>query len=423
MAVARIDLEEVITETRVAEVRPSTDEDAVLDSLPGLVAFPSTVDEVSRLLGWANSHGLKVVTCGSRTKLDRGAPPAQCDVLLDLSRLSGIVEHAAGDLTVTVRSGTGLDDLQRALAEAGQFLAIDPPVPGSVGGLIATADSGPRRLRYGGVRDLILGITFVRADGVVAKGGGKVVKNVAGYDLPKLLAGSLGTLGVIVEATFRLYPLPATSSTVLLQGITAAEAARATEALLTSGLVPTAVDYHIDSQGTTLAARFESSPLSVEAQAARATDIFQAQGPSLTLLESDELALWQRFDEITNTRSDDVLARLITTPADLPNLLEDAQAEASASGVSLSVRAHMGHGHALLRWQEPPTSVVRLLLGLREQAEAHASSVVVWRAPAEIRAQVEVWGNPGEGLSLMRRVKAQFDPNGTLNPGRFVGGI
>src|SRR5262249_4716393 len=157
--------------------RPGETADAVLGIVPGVVARPAGVDEVSRLLAWANREQLAVGVRGSGTKMDRGTPPRACDILLDMSAISGVVEHPAGDLTVTVRAGTLLTDLQATLAEAGQWLAIDPPVPGSIGGLVATGDSGPRRLRYGGVRDLILGVTFVRADGVIAKGGGKVVKN------------------------------------------------------------------------------------------------------------------------------------------------------------------------------------------------------------------------------------------------------
>ena len=152
-----------------------TTADAVMGVMPEWMASPGSVDEVAEVLAWANERGTAVVPCGARTKLDRGAPPASCGVLLDVSGVSGVVEHAAGDMTVTVRAGTRLDELQSTLATAGQRLAIDPPVPGTVGGLVATGDSGALRLRYGGVRDLILGVTFVRADGVVLIAGGTTV--------------------------------------------------------------------------------------------------------------------------------------------------------------------------------------------------------------------------------------------------------
>lgn len=420
----RVDSATLLSETGIKQARAGTGEDVILGVMPQIVASPSTTEETSRLLAWANERRLKVVPCGSRTRLDRGAAPAACDILLDLRLLSGVIEHAAGDLTVTVRAGTPSGELQARLSQAGQFLALDPPVPGTVGGLIATADSGPRRLRYGGVRDLILGVTFVRADGVVARGGGKVVKNVAGYDLPKLLTGSLGTLGVIVEATFRLYPLPASSATVATRGLSPSAALAAATALLESRLVPTALDYFATPEEATLAARFESSPASVQAQAARAAELWSNTGAPLSLTERDEAALWSRMDAIVATGPSDLLARLIAVPAHMPSLLEIAQSEAAGLGVELTARAHLGHGHALLRWLSPgDNAALALLTSARQRAEGAGSSLVLWRAPAEVRARFDVWGDPGESLGLMRRVKAQFDPNNTLNPGRFVGGI
>ncbi len=405
-----------------AAFRAGQPSDEVLGVLPRQVVVPQSLAEVSEVMAWANSEGLKVVPTGLGTKLDRGAPPKRCDILLDLSGLNRIVEHAAGDLTVTVQAGVRLSDLQGALAQARQFLALDPPVPGSIGGLIATADSGPRRLRYGGVRDLILGATFVRADGVVARGGGKVVKNVAGYDMPKLLTGSLGTLGVVVEATFRLHPLPAASSTVMVECSSPLEIGRRVRAILHSTLTPTCLDYFADEAGGALAVRFESSPRSVEAQAAVAGELW---GDAARVLSGEaEAALWLGFEEVTATGGEDVQARQVSTTSDLLGLLDKAQRAASRAEVALSVRAHVGHGHALLRWHAPSADqALPLLQKARAEAEALDSNLVLWRAPMQVRREIDPWGAVGDALSLMRRVKAQFDPNGTLNPGRFVGGI
>jgi glycolate oxidase FAD binding subunit len=408
-------------ESGIAGARQGTGEDAVQGRVPALVVAPASVEEVSRLLRWANERELKVTPTGRGTKQDRGGPPSGCDVLLDMSHISGVVEHAAGDMTVVVRAGTPFSDLQSELAGEGQFLAIDPPVPGTIGGLIATGDSGPRRLRYGGVRDMLLGVTFVRADGTVARAGSKVVKNVAGYDLPKLFTGSLGTLGVIVEATFRLYPIPPASATVIVKDVEVGEAARSAARLLTSGMVPTIVDYYAEARTGLLAARFETSPGAVQGQAARALGLLSA---AEELAGEPERALWAIFDHITEKGEQDVLARLITTQTDLPRLLGRAQLRAEERGLKLSIRAHMGHGHALLHFHEPdPSATIELLRSTRSDAEARQSSLVIWRAPLEIRNAIEVWGDPGEGLGLMRRIKSQFDPKGTLNPGRFVGGI
>ncbi|MDQ3706036.1 MAG: FAD-binding oxidoreductase [Chloroflexota bacterium] len=405
-----------------ASTRAGTPADAVLGVVPGLVIEPHDPQEVSEVLGWAAGEGLKVVPCGARTKLDRGAAPHGCDILLDMSRLAQVVEHAAGDLTVTVQAGVRLPDLQRQLAGAGQFLAVDPPVPGTIGGLIAAADTGPRRLRYGGVRDLILGVTFVRADGVVAKAGGKVVKNVAGYDLPKLLTGSLGTLAVVIEATFRLYPLPAASATVVAD-IAPNELRRQVGAILQSTLVPISIDYFTQPPGeSVLAVRFEGTHASVQAQAQCAVRMLGASSRIVT--GGQEQELWQRFDRVVQPAESDVLCRLVSTVSDLPGLLEGAYKAAEEAGTELTVRAHAGHGHALLRWRGGTAgTAIALVQGLRAEAEALGHNLVVWRAPGEVRSRVEIWGEVGEGLPLMRKVKQQFDPNGTLNPGRFVGGI
>lgn len=396
--------------------------DGVLGLLPEIVLEPGNLEEVAEVLAWANREGLKVVPRGAGTKLDRGAPPNGCDILLDLRRLNRVLEHASGDLTVTVEAGVTLPDLQRQLASAGQFLAVDPPVPGTVGGMIAIADTGPRRLRYGGVRDLILGVTFVRADGVIAKAGGKVVKNVAGYDLPKLLTGSLGTLGVVIEATFRLYPLPAASATVVAD-VALTDLRQCIGSLMQSTVVPTSIDYFFEPETSpVLAVRFESTQSSVQAQGGVAAQLL---GTSSQIVRGEaEQTLWSRFEAVTATGPGDVLARLVATVSDLPGLLDKASMSAQADGVELTARAHVGHGHALLRWHAPATDTdVSLLKSLRSQAEAMEHNLVIWRAPHEVRSRIDVWGDPGEGFDLMRRVKQQFDPNTTLNPGRFVGGI
>lgn len=389
------------------------------------VVEPRSAEEVSKVLGYANEHGWKVVIVGSGSKLDRGPEPTSYDIALSISGMTGVIEHAAGDMTATVRAGTLLSDLQTELAIAGQFLPIDPPFPGTVGGLIATADSGPRRLRYGGVRDLLLGVTFVLANGTVAKGGGKVVKNVAGYDLPKLLTGSFGTLGVITEATFRLYPVPPASATVVSRNLSTQQASSLTAVILTSGLVPTSVDYYShDGDRGTLAVRFESSPRSVAGQSERAVTMLG----SAEILNGDAaIAFCAELDTISRVQPGDILARLITTQSDLAHLLGSAERRALASASTLTTRAHMGHGHALLRLSAPSLDEgIEQLMALRREAQAMQSNLVIWRIasdPSEKRPNVDWWGDPGESLDLMRRVKAQFDPKATLNPGRFVGGI
>ena len=195
-----------------ADLAAASELDAVSDRQPRYVAAPASTTEAAALLRAAAELGLTILPRGSGSHLHWGAAPASCDLIVDTRRLDKVIEHAAGDLVVTAQAGVRLDDLADVLASADQRLALDPSISGTIGGLIATGAAGPLRFRYGSPRDLLIGVTIVRADGAVAKSGGKVVKNVAGYDLGKLFAGSYGTLGLITQATFRLHPKPETST-------------------------------------------------------------------------------------------------------------------------------------------------------------------------------------------------------------------
>ena len=233
-----------------ADLAAASELDAVSDRQSRYVAAPASTTEAAALLRAAAELGLTVVPRGSGSRLHWGAPPASCDLIVDTRRLDQIVEHAAGDLVVTVQAGVRLDDLADVLASADQRLALDARSSaeqggGTVGGLIATGAAGPLRYRYGSPRDLLIGITIVRADGAVAKSGGKVVKNVAGYDLGKLFAGSYGTLGLITEATFRLHPKPETSTWITVECSSPASVAEVVQAMANSPLAPSAIEVRL----------------------------------------------------------------------------------------------------------------------------------------------------------------------------------
>ena len=247
--------------------RPAGDDDVVGGVPARLVASPSTTDEAAALL--SESHGLAMVVRGGGTKIDWGMPPSRLDLIIDTSRLTGIVEHAAGDLITVVRAGTRLADLDLP----GQQLALDSPFPGAtVGGTVAVNVSGPRRTLYGTARDLLIGMTVVRADGKVAHAGGKVVKNVAGYDLGKLFTGSYGTLGLITECAFRLHPLPAASAVVRAVASDVRAAGRLVAAVLGAQVVPSAVEINAPpgGGGVEVAVLVEGSPAGVGERAAAA---------------------------------------------------------------------------------------------------------------------------------------------------------
>jgi glycolate oxidase FAD binding subunit len=355
---------------------------------------------------------------GSGTKQDWAVPPRRLDVVLDTRRLTGVVEHAAGDLVVVVRAGTTVEELQDKLSPAGQQLALDTPLPGAtVGGTVAVGTSGPRRMLYGTVRDLLIGVTVVRPDGVVAHAGGKVVKNVAGYDLGKLVAGSYGTLGLITRCAFRLHPLPAATAFVRRRVDSADDAGRLTAAALAAQVVPTALEVDAPPEGgVEVAVLLQGVPKGVAGREAQVRALLGGDA-----VVSDTAPQW--WSEYP-WRAGDVGIKLTATLSRVPVLLSAAAMARDRYGVPLAVRGSAGTGvlYAGLPATVDPEAAVGVVADLRAAAREAAGHAVVLTAPAPVRDRVDVWG-PVDGLDLMRRVKQQFDPDGRFAPGRFVGGI
>jgi glycolate oxidase FAD binding subunit len=393
---------------------PAGDADAVSGVPPRYVASPGSTQQTADVLRLAAEHDLTVVPRGGGTTMHWGAPPPAVDVVLDTTRLTGVVDHAAGDLVAVVRAGTPMAVVQQELSSADQQLALDSPDPGAtVGGAIAANVSGPRRLLYGTARDLLIGVTFVRADGVVARAGGRVVKNVAGYDFGKLLAGSFGTLGVITRATFRLHPLPAARRTVTVRADGAATAASIAAAVLRSQLVASAVEVDQPAQGPLeVAVLLEGVEAGVGGRSAAAVELIGgAEGPEPT---------W--FGRYPFTAGD-VALKLSCTITRVGPLLAAARRAADELGVALSVRGSaMGVLYGGLPAGTEPAAVGDVLARLRAVAAPEGGSVVLLAAPAAVREAVDAWG-PVPGLELMRRLKRELDPRSRLSPGRFVGGI
>jgi glycolate oxidase FAD binding subunit len=276
-------------------------------SRPSCIVYPHSQAELAAVIAIANSHQWRVLTWGSGSKINWGGLAKNIDIIVSTEHINQLIEQAVGDLTVTVEAGMKFAQLQEILAKHHQFLALDPAFPNSatIGGMVATADTGSLRQRYGGVRDQLLGITFIRADGQIAKAGGRVVKNVAGYDLMKLFTGAYGTLGIISQVTFRVYPIPETSGTVILTG--KAEAiSQAVRTLQSSELTPTQVDL-LSSKlvnnlnlgtGVGLIARFQSINESVQEQSKRLLLIGEKLGlHGVIYSENQEADLWQRLPE------------------------------------------------------------------------------------------------------------------------------
>ncbi len=381
--------------------------DAVGGVAARFAAAPGSTEEAAAVLRVAAEHDLALVARGAGTKLDWGTPPRRLDLIVDTGRLDRVVEHAAGDLVAVVQAGVPLAALAERLAGAGQRLAVDEVVPGTtVGGAIATGLTGPRRLQAGAVRDLVLGATLVRADGVVARSGGKVVKNVAGYDVAKLVCGAYGTLGLVTEAAFRLHPVAPAAAYASVRVPDPAAAHATVQRVLHAQFVPAAVELDRPEPGgpVEVALLLEGTAAGV---AARTRPALDALGPGAAAV--DRPAWWGRLP------AGDVLVKATTELAGVGRLLEGVE-KAGPAGVRGS--AGIGVFHLAVG----AGAAAAFVETLRGAAPAWSGSVVVLSAPAAVRAEVDAWG-PVAGLDLMRRVKEQFDPQGRLAPGRFVGGI
>jgi glycolate oxidase FAD binding subunit len=411
-------------------VRPATESDTVAGVQPQFVVEPGTGEGVAKVLAFANREGLKVLVRGGGTQLNTGFPPAGGDILLSTTRLNTVVEHAPHDMTVTVEAGLKLIDLQAHLARTRQWLALDPVLDpnATIGGIISTNVSGARRLRYGGIRDQIIGIRVVLPDGTIAKGGGKVVKNVAGYDLPKLFIGALGTLGVIIAATFRLYPLRAASRTVVLTAPTAAPLCDLAVRVIASTLEPTALDVMsapATGVGCVMAARFETEPESADEQASTLTSMATGLNDSKILQGEAEEQFWRQVARdfpLASDAENALIMKASVLPTGVATWLESLEHIVNEANLSARWRAHAGHGLVFARLSGDETALARAVDELRRAASAGQGSLVVLDAPAALARKVDVWG-PIPAFEVMRRLKVRFDPNSTLNPGRFVGGI
>ncbi|MER7442590.1 FAD-binding oxidoreductase [Micromonospora avicenniae] len=416
--------DDVLADLRAAaggdRARPAGAGDAVAGVRPRYVAAPGSTEEAAALLRVAAARHLAVVVAGAGTRQDWAGPPRRLDLLLHTGRLTGVVEHAAGDLIVVVRAGTAMVDLQAKLAPAGQQLALDTPLPpgaaATIGGVVATNASGPRRMRYGTVRDLLIGITVVRPDGVVARAGGKVVKNVAGYDLGKLFTGAYGTLGLVTECAFRLHPLPAARTFLTRRTADAAEAGRLAAAVVASQLAPSALEVDAAPDGgTEIAVLLEGTARGVRERAAAGVALLGGA------TAADEPPHWWSSYP---WRPGDVGLKLTTVLSGVPRLLAAVGEAVRRHRVPLAVRGSAGTGvlYGGLPAATAPELAARIVTELRAEAGTAGGHLVVLTGPPAVRERIDLWG-PVEGLDLMRRVKAQFDPEARFAPGRFVGGI
>ena len=402
------------------------------DNTINCIIYPETQAQLSDVVARCAQNNWVILPCGSGSKLHWGGlvkvdPTTHYQEIIVVScdRLNGLIEHAVGDLTVTVEPGIKYAELQATLAKTGQFLAIDPAYPetATLGGIIATADTGSLRQRYRGVRDMLLGISLVRSDGKIAKAGGRVVKNVAGYDLMKLFTGSYGTLGIISQVTLRVYPIQEASGTVVLVG-EREHIAKATQTLLSSALTPVAVELlstnlvkELDlGKAVGLIVRFQTVIGSVEEQLQKLLEVGNSLGLNCIRYCDYEVELWNKLKQKIwdSHRKTEIICKIGVMPNQAVKTLNQVALE---TGLGL-IHAGSGLGELHFNSVNPET-----ILELRQWCESIGGFLTVLAAPLEIKQKLDVWGYNQNGLDIMRRIKQKFDPQNILNPHSFVGGI
>ena len=385
---------------------------------------PASAEDVAATLASASKQRMSVVIRGGGTKIGWGRTPESVDIVLSTKRLDAVVAHEHADLTATVQAGARLDDVNRALARHGQWLPIESAFDeATIGGAIATNDCGPLRHRYGTPRDVLIGIRLALTDGRLIKAGGNVVKNVAGYDLGKLMSGSHGSLAAIVSATFKLTPQPAASSTLVAAFERADALVAALAAITSSQLEASAIEVRTShvasgfsrtSSGYELLLKFESTPGALNAHVQKARAL--AGGATCDVVTSQsEVDVWR--DHIRSPwQSPGMIVKFAWMPASLGAVLafiDDVRG--SVAGVELAGRAAIGSG--LLRVDADARVLRSVVERLRSRGDVFRH-VVVLRADAAVKQQIDVWGPLGDAGSLGASLKHALDPQGILNAGR-----
>jgi glycolate oxidase FAD binding subunit len=408
---------------------------------PEAVVFPGSKEEVAAVLALAADEGIPVTPWGGGTKLGIGSPPTRLGLVLGLKRLHRILEYEPGDLTATVETGITLSALQSELGKRGQWLSLDPAQPerATLGGILASNASGPRRHLYGTCRDLLIGLTVVGGDGSIVRGGGKVVKNVAGYDLPKLYIGSYGTLGVLVEATLKLRPLPDADRLVVARFERLKDAGAAARAIMASDLIPSALELVDGGASRALGLAASGGALLIGVDGIKEQVDWQCAevGRLLPTLGSTECRVldgpgrdevWRGFGELGRVGVEDVAAVMKwgVLPTQVAEVMEEGGAIALRSGLGAAVTAHAGVGIAtavLAGAGANADAVVRTLTDWRAMVNGAGGHTLVEWAPLAVKERVSVWDAPDAAFRIMKRIKERLDPRGILNPGRFVGGL
>ena len=412
---------------------------------PTVVVTPSSVEQLSQLMATASKEGMAVAPWGGGTQIGLGNALRRLDAVVQLSRINRVIHHNPGDLTATVEAGTTFTEFQRALADHGQFLALDPPLPhrATIGGTLATGGSGHLRWQLGNPRDLVIGMKIVQADGTMTKSGGQVVKNVSGYDMTRLHIGALGTLGIISEVSFKLTPLPRNEATIVSAFESSDECLGAGLSIFHSHVMPlalTAFDSRVNDRASAtsvpgnhlLAVRLAGRPRTLERQVREYISICRERGAGAveSLDEAESDAAWRR---VTDFGSDEqtspaMTGRASVPPTKVPQVIKAVEKSTHDAALEPAILSQPGYGSIVVNWfsdNDAPAeeALSEAVTQARDAVHQAGGTLVIERCPVQVKAKLDVWDDVGESLAIMRRMKQQYDPKGVLNPGRFAGGI
>jgi glycolate oxidase FAD binding subunit len=381
---------------------------------PRLAFSPATAEEAAHILAHANAQRLATSVRGGGTRIGLGNVPRALDLVVSTENLNKVIEYEPADLTITVGAGVRFAELQRVLGERGQFLPLDPTAePAStIGGVVATNASGPFRLRYGSLRDLVIGTQVANPTGGLARAGGKVVKNVTGYDLNKLYVGSLGTLGLITELTFKVAPKPETEQTLVARFPDATTACAAVYRTLRSPLTPSALELTRDEAGIRLVAHLAGFAKPLARMVADLSKFVAEAGGETPEVREDAEDLWRELRAGPSVSDGGALLKLSVPIGQVAWALD-----ALPPGARVQASAGVGVLRVALDGPDPLPTIRRL----RAEASEHLGTLGVERCPTALKENLDVFGDLPDNFEIMRRLKSQLDPSSILNPGRFLG--
>jgi glycolate oxidase FAD binding subunit len=429
-------MERIIGSENIKGSEENFSEFAVDGKIPKLIVYPTSSEEISEILRVANEEEASICLRSQGTKIGTGNIPKSIDIVICMSRFCRIVEHDFGNLTVTVETGVKLSELQRVLEDKKQFLPVDPVCSSksSVGGIVASNSNGPRRLRYGSVRDLLIGMKAVLPTGQKIRAGGKVVKNVAGYDMCKLFVGSFGTLGIITEATFKLYPLPEVQKTILLLFENAVQAFEHVSSLLGSVFFPASIvvlnysalnflsskiDIALTENMCCLAIRLEGFSESVQREYDEIQKMRVVYTKTLEGTEQDKF--WTALSDFYCISGSNFSFKGSVPVSITSNIFRRVEENSKNLELSISIISHAGSGIIYIFFSTQELGkAIQFTNELGFYIEKEGGYFVVESAPSEVKKKINIWGYFSGGMKIMHDIKKKFDPGDILNPGRLI---